>query len=190
MDLSFNEHLIIFISVIYAFFVTIIYAGWGRMIRTINKSTIPFLYIGWTILVKLFIVQTWWENFQIKEEMALHIGYFYLVLIALILLYFTIFYMFPDNESIKDGNYDKYFFENKAKIFLSAIGYLFMLMIISSVFKKINFFAWENILRLIAIITLGAATVFNNRKVQTGILIALVLILGIFVTYFRWRSGN
>ena len=186
MDLSFNEHLIILISVIYAFYATIFLSGWGRMSRSIGKSSIPVLYIGWTVLLGLFVVQTWWENFQLKEEMAEHIGYFYLVLIALTLLYFIIYYMFPDNEFVKDMDYERYFFENKAKIFLCTIGYLVMLMIISSLFKNIHFFAGENIVRLAGIIILGAAIIFNNRKAQMGILAALILTLVIFVAYFRW----
>lgn len=189
MDLSFNEHLIIFISVIYAFIASTFLLGWGRMARNLHDSSISVLYIGWTILLSFFVVQTWWENFQLKGQMASGIGYFYMVLIALAFLFLTGYFMFPDQEQSKSVDYNQYFFENKNKVFLCAIGYLLTFMLIAAVFKKIPFFARENLIRAAAIIALTIAAFSNNRKVHAGILAVAALLLAFFVIFFRWKSG-
>lgn len=187
MDFQLGDHVLIFISLLYAYIVTVFLAGWARMLQNRNEHKVSLLHLGWTILFSILIIQTWWSIVRYLEKTTLNIGFFMLMLLPLGFLFFTGFYLFPEREVIdKSKNYENYYFASRKLIFFSAIGYLLCMIVIAPLYKGTPFFHSENLIRVTAIAVLLLLIFTKNKLVHYSILVLAVALLVFFIMQFSW----
>ena len=61
------EYLSVLVSIVVAFALSEIFAGWGRMIRGRDHVKVYWVHIVATLLVAALIIQFWWSAWQYRE---------------------------------------------------------------------------------------------------------------------------
>ena len=61
------EYLSLLVSIIVAFALSEIFAGWGQMIRGRDHVKVYWVHIAATLLVAALIIQFWWSAWQYRE---------------------------------------------------------------------------------------------------------------------------
>lgn len=164
------EHLIIFISVIYGYIISVFLKGWAGMfqLKAHAFSTTQFL---WTLVSFVFLVSIWWGSWERTALVTQSILHFIVFLIVPFIIYLICILLFPKEDT---ESYSNHFFANKRLIFLLFALLLLIQISLSFLFKEPN--NGENYLRFGGIMLALVAAKVNNL-VFHKVLITISLIL-------------
>lgn len=95
-QLALSDYLVIFLSIMFGYAISVFFSGWGAFIKNSANVKICWLHLGWTILILINIIETWWGLWKVRETIGKHIGYFFLVLLYPVNFYLLGVVMFPD----------------------------------------------------------------------------------------------
>jgi hypothetical protein len=112
-----SDYLIIFLSILFGYAISIFFSGWGAFIKNSADVKIYWLHLGWTILILIDIIETWWGLWKVREKIGKHIGYFFLVLLYPINFYLLGVAMFPDISKGETIIFKDYFYSHVVLIF-------------------------------------------------------------------------
>ena len=171
--LSFQEYIIIFVSIIFGYVASEFFNGWGKLLRSRKTIEAHWDYIALTIFFFVMLIDFWWLSYLWYTKVVMNI-YSLLIFLATPLIYF--FYsilLFPHEQNMPNFNSRTHFLKNNVALYI-----LFMiLMSVSAIneylFKTNTFYTSENIIRLLAI---GICIVFIVFRKRVFLLKVLVVI--------------
>jgi len=121
-----SDYLIIFLSILFGYAVSLFFSGWGALIKHSAYVKIYWVHLGWTILIFLDLIEVWWGLWPRREKLGKHIGYFFLALSYPIMYYLLAIIIFPDISNGQIIILKDYFYSNLTLIFsLLAFAMLF-----------------------------------------------------------------
>ncbi|WP_258105528.1 hypothetical protein [Marinoscillum sp. MHG1-6] len=172
-DYSKTEHLIIFISVIYGFIITIFLEGWAGMFR-MKEHAFSWTQFLWSLFSFIFLIDIWWGSWSRNELITNSLLHFLVFLIVPFLIYLICVLLFPKPGVV---SYSNHFFSNKTLIFSLFASLLIVQIGLSYFFEEHD--KGENLFR-IAGIPLAVASAKIKDTAFHKVLISVAFSLLIF----------
>lgn len=88
----------------------------SKFIQHPSKNKVSYIYVGWIIIVLLWIIQFWWDYLMESTTKNYDVSTYILELMYVFSLFFLCVTITPDD--VKEyGNYENYFFSRKKWFF-------------------------------------------------------------------------
>jgi len=86
-QLSHSDHLLVFLSLIFACIVVEFLSKLNVIINSIKSGSIYLPYLLWVLITFVLVIQIWWGIYFARYNIGKNIGYFFFFLFVPILLY-------------------------------------------------------------------------------------------------------
>lgn len=175
------EYLSVLVSIVVAFALSEIFAGWGRMIRGRDHVKVYWVHIAATLLVAALIIQFWWSAWQ-YHEMAINFYHYAALLLSPLTCVLLAFVLTPQiTDGVKLDCRD-YYYNNIRWMYPLAAVVIFELGLADYVIADGALATPKNLIRLIAICFI-LLLAFNKKEFfHQAALGTLGLLLILFVS--------
>jgi len=186
-NLDLSDFLLIFLSFVYGYVVTVYLAGWSSMIHDKNGHRYYWVHSFWTIIGFLFTVQAWWGLWPDRIGISENFLTFLLSLAVPVQLYFLVTFLLPVSENSKGLNFKFYFMKNRKYVFTLAVMLLATMIMNSLVFKGEEVWSDKNVFRFVGLFLLLSLIFVKNRWFQEAAPFILLAVLGSYVGLHRFE---
>lgn len=175
------EYLSVLVSIVVAFALSEIFAGWGRMIRGRDHVKVYWVHIAATLLVAALIIQFWWSAWQYRE-LAINFYHYAALLLSPLTCVLLAFVLTPQiNEGVRLDCRD-YYYSNIRWMYPLAAVVIFELGIADYVIVGGELVTPKNIIRFIAICFILLLAFIKSEFFHKAALGTLGVLLILFVS--------
>lgn len=175
------EYLSVLVSIVVAFALSEIFAGWGRMIRGRDHVKVYWVHIVATLLVAALIIQFWWSAWQYRE-LAINFYHYAALLLSPLTCVLLAFVLTPQISVGAKLDCRDYYYSNTRWMYPLAALVIFELGIADYVIVGGALVTPKNVIRLIAIGVILLLGFNRNELFHRVMLGTLGLLLILFVS--------
>lgn len=175
------EYITVLQSIVVAFALSEVLSTWGGLVRNRRRVRMDRVYVGWSVLVFLALIQLWWGTWQYREVEFTSFFSLLLLLAAPLTLAFAVFIFQPDPSG--DAPVDlRALYETSRRWFFPLLALVLIeLCAVDWVVAGQPVVHVENLLRLIGVLSVLMLAVVGNFRVHQLALPILFLLFLLFV---------
>ena len=175
------EYLSVLVSIVVAFALSEIFAGWGRMIRGRDHVKVYWVHIAATLLVAALIIQFWWSAWQYRE-LAINFYHYAALLLSPLTCVLLAFVLTPQITEGVTLDCRDYYYSNIRWMYPLAAVVIFELGIADYVIAGGALVTPKNVIRLIAILFIFLLAFIRRELFHKAALGTLGLLLILLVS--------
>ncbi len=175
------EYLSIFIALLYAFAIAEFFIGWGKMLRLKDQMVFSMHHLVWSFIFFWGSILNWYGLWQRIPFIDRGFLYFVLLLLPILLFFFSTIFLFPDFDKIRDLKV--YYEKNKKTIILLFSVTLFINVLIGIILNEFALLSPVNIIRTVISFLGIAAAALNLKRLQDVLvyIFFISIIMGTFI---------
>jgi hypothetical protein len=173
--MSLAEYALVFISILVGYIVTVAMAGWGKLIKHFERGKFSVSYLSWSLSLFLYLLFIWlwtFKGFKSNLDYLSSPSSLYYIIIRLLVIYFAIETLTPDESSSYDF---KNHFINVSRKFYVILIVLWSYELLLYPLTGHLILNWRSLLYLVNLSVSITLFFVKSDKVQTALaLICLV----------------
>jgi hypothetical protein len=189
------DYLVVFLSLVVGYVVTEFFSGWRTMIRRRRSARArpTWVHIGWSLLLFLLLIQNWWGNAIDIASIGQNFLLFCLALVTPAFFYLFTIFLFPEEPSDGELDYQTHFHENRDSLYCFVAAMIASYIPMSMWTASETWYGLGNVLRVIAIGAILFARSKNSEKWpwrHEALLVVLWLLLITYIVCVRWTLSS
>lgn len=170
------EYVTVLSSIVIAFALSEILAGWGQLIRARHRVRVYWLHVAWMLILLLVLIQVWWGTWVYRDIEFEGFGALLLLLASPLTTVLAVFVFTPDLSERDFVDLRTHYYDNRVWFFPLAALVLLELIAVDAFVGKQPCLHVENAIRGAGIaMVLGLAASRSERVHRAALVVAFTL---------------